>query len=153
VSGYEGSELLVARLLMEAGAEIPYVGTALPKTEWSAADLAWLEARGTHVQYRASLEQDVAAMRDIKPDLALGTTPLVQAAKEIGTPAVYFTNMVSARPLFGAAGCAALPAIVAAQTAGRERFSRMVSFFEKPPAPAKPVIVPSSKKLVKEEVA
>jgi chlorophyllide a reductase subunit Y len=153
VSGYEGSELLVARLLMEAGADIPYVGTALPKTEWSAADLAWLEARGTHVQYRASLEQDVAAMREIKPDLALGTTPLVQAAKEIGTPAVYFTNMVSARPLFGAAGCAALPAIVAAQTAGRERFSRMVSFFEKPPAPAKPVIVPSSKKLVKEEVA
>jgi len=153
VSGYEGSELLVARLLMEAGADVPYVGTALPKTVWSAADLAWLEARGTHVQYRASLEQDVAAMRDVKPDLALGTTPLVQAAKEIGIPAVYFTNMVSARPLFGAAGCAALPAIVAAQTAGRERFGRMVSFFEKPPAPAKPVIVASSKKLVKEEVA
>ena len=153
ISGYEGSELLVARLLIEAGAEVPYVGTACPKTEWSEPDRTWLEARGVHVQYRASLEQDVAAMRDIKPDLALGTTPLVQAAKEIGTPAVYFTNMVSARPLFGAAGCAALPAIVAAQTAGRERFGRMVSFFEKPPAPAKPVIVPSSKKLVKEEVA
>jgi chlorophyllide a reductase subunit Y len=130
VSGYEGSELLVARLLMEAGAEIPYVGTALPNTPWSAPDREWLEARGTHVQYRASLEQDVAAMRDVKPDLALGTTPLVQAAKEQGIPAVYFTNMVSARPLFGAAGAGALPAIVAAQTAGRERFSRMVGFFE-----------------------
>ncbi|HQU02559.1 MAG TPA: nitrogenase component 1, partial [Acetobacteraceae bacterium] len=59
VSGYEGSELLVARLLMEAGAEIPYVGTALPRTEWSAADRDWLEARGTYVQFRASLEQDV----------------------------------------------------------------------------------------------
>jgi chlorophyllide a reductase subunit Y len=133
VSGYEGSELLVARLLMEAGAEIPYVGTALPNTEWSKRDREWLEARGTHVQYRASLEQDVAAMRDVKPDLALGTTPLVQAAKEQGTPAVYFTNMVSARPLFGAAGAASLPAIVAAQTAGRERFSRMVEFFEAAP--------------------
>jgi len=130
VSGYEGSELLVARLLMEAGAEIPYVGTALPNTPWSAEDRTWLEARGTHVQYRASLEQDVAAMRDVQPDLALGTTPLVQAAKEQGIPAVYFTNMVSARPLFGAAGAGALPAIVAAQTAGRERFSRMVGFFE-----------------------
>ncbi len=129
VSGYEGSELLVARLLIEAGAEIPYVGTALPRTAWSAPDREWLEARGTHVQFRASLEQDVAAMREVKPDLALGTTPLVQAAKEIGIPAVYFTNMVSARPLFGAAGCAALPAIVAAQTAGREKFSRMVAFF------------------------
>ncbi len=30
VSGYEGSELLVARLLVEAGAEVPYVGTACP---------------------------------------------------------------------------------------------------------------------------
>jgi chlorophyllide a reductase subunit Y len=88
-----------------------------------------LEAQGTHVQFRASLEQDVAAMRDVAPDLALGTTPLVQAAKEQGIPAVYFTNMVSARPLFGAAGAAALPAIVAAQTKGAERFSRMVSFF------------------------
>jgi chlorophyllide a reductase subunit Y len=134
VSGYEGSELLVARLLMEAGADIPYVGTALPRTEWSAPDREWLEARGTHVQYRASLEQDVAAMRDVKPDLALGTTPLVQAAKEAGTPAVYFTNMVSARPLFGAAGAAALPAIVAAQTSGRERFARMVEFFDGAPA-------------------
>ncbi len=129
VSGYEGSELLVARLLMEAGAQIPYVGTALPRTPWSEADCDWLEARGTHVQYRASLEQDVNAMREVKPDLALGTTPLVQAAKEQSIPAVYFTNMVSARPLFGAAGAGALPAIVAAQTAGRERFSRMVAFF------------------------
>jgi len=163
VSGYEGSELLVARLLMEAGAEIPYVGTALPKTEWSHADREWLEARGTHVQYRASLEQDCAAMRDVRPDLAVGTTPLVQAAKEIGIPAVYFTNMVSARPLFGAAGCGALPAIVKTQTAGRERFGRMVRFFEKPvvaaapaaprTATAKPGVAPNVKKTVVEDVA
>jgi chlorophyllide a reductase subunit Y len=144
VSGYEGSELLVARLLIEAGAEIPYVGTALPRTEWSAPDREWLEARGVHVQYRASLEQDCGAMRDVQPDLAVGTTPLVQAAKEIGIPAVYFTNMVSARPLFGAAGCGALPAIVATQTAGRERFGRMVSFFDVP-KPKTPVVVASKR--------
>jgi chlorophyllide a reductase subunit Y len=130
VSGYEGSELLVARLLIEAGAEVPYVGTACPKTEWSDPDRQWLEARGTHVQYRASLEQDIAAMQDVKPDLAVGTTPLVQKAKAMGIPALYFTNMVSARPLFGPAGAGALAAIVAAQTKGRERFGRMVSFFE-----------------------
>jgi len=130
VSGYEGSELLVARLLTEAGAEVPYVGTACPRTEWSEADRAWLAARGTHVQYRASLEQDMAAMTEVKPDLALGTTPLVQKAKEMGIPALYFTNMVSARPLFGPAGAGSMAAIVAAQTRGRERFSRMVSFFE-----------------------
>jgi 3,8-divinyl chlorophyllide a/chlorophyllide a reductase subunit Y len=131
VSGYEGSELLVARLLAEAGAEIPYVGTACPRTEWSDPDRDWLEARGTHVQYRASLEQDLAAMADAKPDLALGTTPLVQKAKERGIPAVYFTNIVSARPLFGPAGIVALAGIVAAQTKGAGRFARMVAFFDK----------------------
>ncbi len=130
VSGYEGSELLVARLLIEAGAEVPYVGTACPRTEWSDADREWLLARGTHVQYRASLEQDMAAMLDVRPNLAVGTTPLVQKAKELGIPALYFTNMVSARPLFGAAGAGALAGIVAAQTAGVNRFGRMVSFFE-----------------------
>jgi len=130
VSGYEGSELLVARLLIEAGAEVPYVGTACPRTEWSAADLEWLTAHGAHVQYRASLEQDVSAMKAVRPDLAIGTTPLVQAAKELGIPALYFTNMVSARPLFGPAGAGSMAQIVAAQTKGAERFTRMVSFFE-----------------------
>jgi hypothetical protein len=35
LSGYEGSELLVARLLIESGAACRYVGTACPKTAWS----------------------------------------------------------------------------------------------------------------------
>ena len=130
VSGYEGSELLVARLLVEAGAEVPYVGTACPRTEWSDGDREWLEARGIHVQFRASLEQDLEAMLEVRPDLAVGTTPLVQKAKELGIPALYFTNMVSARPLFGPAGAASLAGIVAAQTKGAERFRRMVGFFE-----------------------
>ena len=130
VSGYEGSELLVARLLIEAGAEVPYVGTACPRTEWSDPDREWLAAKGVHVQYRASLEQDVQAMLEVRPDLAIGTTPLVQKAKELGIPALYFTNMISARPLFGPAGAGSLAAIVANQTRSAERFSRMVSFFD-----------------------
>ncbi len=130
VSGYEGSELLVARLLIEAGADVPYVGTACPQTAWSEPDRAWLAAQGTQVQSRASLEQDRAARLEGRPELAVGTTPLVQKAKALGIPALYFTNMVSARPLFGSAGAGALAAIVAAQTKGRDRFSRMVSFFD-----------------------
>lgn len=70
-------------------------------------------------------------MREVRPDLALGTTPLVQAAKEEGVPAIYFTSMVAARPLFGAAGIGALAGIVANQTRGRDRFARMVGFFDK----------------------
>ena len=136
LSGYEGSELLVARLLVEAGAELPYVGTACPATDWTEADRIWLEARGVHVQFRASLEQDLQAMRVVRPDLAIGTTPVVQKAKEQGIPAIYFTNIVSGRPLFGIPGIAAMASVVAAQARGRERFARMVSFFGSTPEPA-----------------
>ncbi len=130
VSGYEGSELLVARLLVEAGAEVPYVGTALPRSRWSDPDREWLEAKGVHVQYRASLEQDRAAARDVNPDLVLGTTPAVQSAKEEGTPALYFTNLISARPIFGPAGAGGIAEVIGGAMAGRERLSRMRSFFE-----------------------
>lgn len=129
VSGYEGSELLVARLLIESGAEVPYVGTACPKTAWSAADLEWLSARGVHVQYRASLEQDVAAVDEHEPDLAIGTTPVVQHAKQSGTPGLYFTNLISARPLMGPAGAGSLAQVVNAALGNRPRFDRMTEFF------------------------
>jgi chlorophyllide a reductase subunit Y len=129
LSGYEGSELLVARLLIEAGADIPYVGTACPKTPWSAADREWLESRGVTVNYRASLEDDVAAVEEYEPDLAVGTTPVVQHAKERGTPGLYFTNLISARPLMGPAGPASLAQVINTAVAGRERLERMESFF------------------------
>ena len=90
VSGYEGSELLVARLLIESGADVPYVGTACPRTPWSDPDREWLEAKGARVQYRASLEQDLAAVDEFKPDLAIGTTPVVQKAKADGDPGAVF---------------------------------------------------------------
>jgi len=97
LSGYEGSELLVARLLIESGAKVPYVGTACAKSPWSAEDAAWLEAKGVKVKYRASLEDDLAAVDAINPDLAIGTTPVVQHAKERGTPSLYFTNLCGYR--------------------------------------------------------
>jgi chlorophyllide a reductase subunit Y len=129
VSGYEGSELLVARLLIESGAEVPYVGSACPKTPWSAPDLEWLQARGVHVQYRASLEQDIAAVREFRPDLAIGTTPVVQAAKQATIPALYFTNLISARPLMGPAGAGSLAQVINAAIANKARFETMRAFF------------------------
>ena len=129
LSGYEGSELLVARLLVESGADVRYVGTACPATPWSANDRAWLEARGVAVQYRASLEQDLAAMREFEPDLAIGTTPVVQAAKEATIPALYFTNLISARPLMGPAGAGSLAQVVNAALANKHRFATMKAFF------------------------
>jgi len=129
ISGYEGSELLVARVLVEAGAEVPYVGTALPRSEWSRQDLEWLEAHGTHVQYRASLEQDIEAFKATSPDLVVGTTPVVQAAKEAGVPGLYFTNLISARPIFGPAGAGSLGPVLMGAMQGRDRLNRMKAFF------------------------
>jgi chlorophyllide a reductase subunit Y len=130
VSGYEGSELLVARLLVESGADVRYVGTACPRTVWSDPDRDWLDAKGVRVTYRASLEQDIAAVEEFQPDLAIGTTPVVQHAKQKATPALYFTNLISARPLMGSAGAGSLAQVVNAAIAGRERFEAMRTFFE-----------------------
>ena len=130
LSGYEGSELLVARLLVESGADLRYVGTACPRTPFAETDAAWLEAKGVAVRFRASLEQDLAAMEAFDPDLAIGTTPVVQKAKERGTPALYFTNLISARPLMGPAGAGSIAQVVNAAIAGKPRFEAMRTFFE-----------------------
>ncbi|MGR3272958.1 chlorophyllide a reductase subunit Y [Thalassococcus profundi] len=130
LSGYEGSELLVARLLVESGADLRYVGTACAKSPWSADDAAWLEAKGIKVKYRASLEDDCAAMEAVQPDLAIGTTPVVQKAKQLGIPALYYTNLISARPLMGPAGAGSLAEVINAAIAGKERMGKMKAFFE-----------------------
>ncbi|MBA4044248.1 MAG: chlorophyllide a reductase subunit Y [Erythrobacter sp.] len=130
VSGYEGSELLVARLLVESGADVPYVGSACPRTKWSDADREWLEARGVKVQFRASLEQDIAAVEEYRPDLAIGTTPVVQYAKSRAIPSLYFTNLISARPLMGPAGAGSLATVINAAMGNKARFDAMRDFFE-----------------------
>ncbi|WP_375259611.1 chlorophyllide a reductase subunit Y [Citreimonas sp.] len=130
LSGYEGSELLVARLLVESGADLRYVGTACPRTPWSEPDRDWLESRGIKVTFRASLEDDLAAMEGVSPDLAIGTTPVVQKAKAMGIPALYYTNLISARPLMGPAGAGSLAEVVNAAIAGKARMDGMRAFFE-----------------------
>lgn len=130
VSGYEGSELLVARLLIESGADVPYVGTACPRTKWSDPDREWLEAKGVRIQYRASLEHDLQAVDEFGPDLAIGTTPVVQHAKSLAIPALYFTNLISARPLMGPAGAGSLAQVINGAIANKARFDKMTAFFE-----------------------
>ncbi len=129
MSGYEGSELLVARLLIESGADVRYVGSACPRTKYNEADRDWLEARGVRVQFRASLEHDLQAMQEFEPDLAIGTTPVVQKAKELMIPALYFTNLISARPLMGPAGAGSLATVVNAALGNKARFLEMKNFF------------------------
>lgn len=136
LSGYEGSELIVGRLLVESGADLRYVGTACGRTPWSDGDRRWLESRGVQVRYRATLEDDLAAVDEFRPDLAIGTTPVVQKAKESAIPALYFTNLISARPLMGPAGAGSLAQVVNTAIANKSRFERMRAFFEEPQSEA-----------------
>ena len=129
LSGYEGSELLVGRLLVECGADLRYVGSACPATPWNAHDREWLQAHGVQVQMRATLEQDLAAVHEYKPQLAVGTTPVVQKAKEQCIPALYFTNLISARPLMGVAGAGSLVQVVQSAIGNQQRFDEMKAFF------------------------
>jgi chlorophyllide a reductase subunit Y len=129
LTGYEGSELIVGRLLVESGADLCYVGTACGRTPWSETDRQWLEAKGVEVRYRTTLEQDLEAVGEYRPALAIGTTPLVQKAKEAKVPALYFTNLISARPLMGPAGAGSMAQVVNAAIANRTRFEDMREFF------------------------
>jgi len=72
----------------------------------------------------------LAAFHEFEPDLAIGTTPVVQKAKEAATPALYFTNLISARPLMGPAGAGSLAQVVNAAMNSKARFDEMRGFFE-----------------------
>ena len=130
VSGYEGSELIVARLLCENGIDVPYVGTACPRTSMAEQDAQWLEAQGAVVKFRASLEDDISAAEALEPDLAIGTTPLVQHFKQKGKSALYFTNLVSARPLMGQAGAGSFNQLVNGVLNNSDKMQSLQNFFE-----------------------
>jgi chlorophyllide a reductase subunit Y len=130
VTGYEGTELAYARLLVEAGAEVPYVSTSIAQDPLVLPDELWLRARGTkQVVYRKSLEEDVAALDAYGPDLVLGTTPFCSIAKERGIPAMYFTNQLASRPFFLSGGMAATLGFINQTLQNQERYQWMQAFF------------------------
>jgi 3,8-divinyl chlorophyllide a/chlorophyllide a reductase subunit Y len=133
VSGYEGNEMLYARLLVEGGAHVPYISTSIGPSMLTAADEAWLKSHGTEaVIYRKAIEDDKAAMDRWTFDLVIGTTTLAAHAKELGIPSVYYTNMLSVRPLFLAGGMIASLSFVRDLLNRRPLYERMVDFFAEP---------------------
>ncbi len=130
VSGYEGNELLYARLLIEGGAHVPYVSTSIGQSLLTAADETWLRAHGTkEIIYRKSLEDDKKALDKWPFDLVIGTTSLVALTKEQGIPSVYYTNVLSVRPLFLVAGMIANIMMVRDLLNRKPIYQQMVSFF------------------------
>jgi chlorophyllide a reductase subunit Y len=131
VSGYEGNEMLYARLLIEGGAHVPYVSTSIGKSPLTAVDEAWLRANGTEaVVYRKSLEDDQQAMDHWNFDLVIGTTSVTAEAKERGIPAVYYTNILSVRPLFLSGGMIASIMMAKDLLNRKHIYDDMLAFFE-----------------------
>jgi chlorophyllide a reductase subunit Y len=64
-----------------------------------------------------------------KPDLVIGTTSLDSFAKEHGIPAIYYTNNISARPIFFASGAASVLGMIAGLIEKREIYGRMKEYF------------------------
>lgn len=130
VTGYEGTELAYARLLVEAGAEVPYVSTSIGQDPLVFPDEMWLKAHGTkEIVYRKALEEDMSALDRYAPDFVLGTTPFAAEAKKRGIPAMYFTNQLASRPFFLSGGMAATVGFVQQALGMGERYEAMREFF------------------------
>lgn len=130
VAGYEGNELPVVRLLLEAGLEVPYASTSIAQNLLGEEDHNVLSMLGTEIRYRKYLEEDMQAVIDYEPDLVIGTTSLDSFAKERGIPAIYYTNNISARPLFFAAGAATVLGMIGGLLGKREVFKKMKDYFD-----------------------
>ena len=73
----------------------------MPPNETIKVDEEWLKQNGVSVKFRASLESDLQAIDEYEPDLAIGTTPVVQHAKEKAIPSLYFDELDLSSPSHG----------------------------------------------------
>lgn len=129
IAGYEGSELLFARLMQEAGAEVVYVSTSVRGSMGTKDDAAWLQERGVSVLFRKRHEDDLKALEELTPDLVIGSSNLEAVAKKRGIPSVYYTNIVAARPILLAAGVRPLVDQMKLILSQRTTYETMRDFF------------------------
>jgi chlorophyllide a reductase subunit Y len=129
VAGYEGHEFLLVRLLLEAGAQVPYLSTAVNANPLAREEEAWLRERGCTVLYGANFDDEIAALTDRPYDLVIGTTPLCAHAKELGIPAIYYTNALATRSMMLADGAADVMQLVMQTYRSKERYAKIARFF------------------------
>jgi chlorophyllide a reductase subunit Y len=129
VAGYEGHEFLLVRLLIEAGASVPYLSTAVNANPLAREEEAWLKAHGCTVLYGANFEDEIRALTDRPYDCVIGTTPLCSHAKELGIPSIYYTNAIATRSLMLAAGASDVLALVTQTVRAKPRYDRIARFF------------------------
>jgi len=129
VAGYEGHEFLLVRLLIEAGANVPYLSTAVNTNPLAREEEAWLAERGCKVLYGANFGDEIAALTDRPYDCVIGTTPLCAHAKELGIPSIYYTNAMATRSMMLAKGAADVIDLVRQTVGAKVRYDRIARFF------------------------
>lgn len=129
VAGYEGHEFLLVRLLIEAGASVPYLSTAVNANPLAREEEKWLKEHGCTVLYGANFEDEIRALTDRPYDCVIGTTPLCSHAKELGIPSIYYTNAIATRSMMLADGAADVLALVTQTVRAKPRYDRIARFF------------------------
>jgi chlorophyllide a reductase subunit Y len=129
VAGYEGHEFLLVRLLLEAGANVPFLSTAVNANPLAREEEAWLREHGCQVLYTANFADEIAALSDRPFDCVIGTTPLCAHAKELGIPSIYYTNAIATRSMMFAEGAADVLSLVGQTVGAKKRYDRIARFF------------------------
>jgi chlorophyllide a reductase subunit Y len=129
VAGYEGHEFLLVRLLLEAGAKVPFLSTAVNTNPLAREEEAWLKEHGCTVLYSANFEDEIGALEHHPYDCVIGTTPLCAHAKELGIPSIYYTNAIATRSLMLAAGAADILSLVLSTYRSKDRYQKIAAFF------------------------
>jgi len=129
VAGYEGHEFLLVRLLIEAGAQVPFLSTAVNTNPLAREEEAWLKAHGCTVLYGANFEDEIRALTDRPYDCVIGTTPLCAHAKELGIPSIYYTNAIATRSMMLADGAGDVLGLVSQTVRSKGRYDRIARFF------------------------
>ncbi len=129
VAGYEGHEFLLVRLLIEAGAHVPYLSTAVNTNPLARLEEQWLADHGCKVLYGANFEDEIRALTDRPYDCVIGTTPLCAHAKELGIPSIYYTNAMATRSMMLADGASEILGLVTQTVRSKARYDRIARFF------------------------
>ncbi len=135
VAGYEGHEFLLVRLLLEAGAKVPYLSTSVNTNPLAREEEAWLRERGCTVLYGANFDDEIGALEDHPYDCVIGTTPLCAHAKELGIPSIYYTNAMATRSLMFAEGASDILSLVTSTYRSKARYHKIASFFSETGTP------------------
>jgi chlorophyllide a reductase subunit Y len=81
------------------------------------------------VLYTANFDDEIGALEDHPYDCVIGTTPLCAHAKELGIPAIYYTNAMATRSLMFAEGASDILSLVVSTYRSKERYDKIARFF------------------------